>query len=121
MSVILPASRHPALIAFRWALTLILSGATVTVLWAAMATLQSSQGRPVIGSGCTGPGVETTVEAVRQAVDAWKLTHVQLPASLDAMVAEGWLPESLLVPPGCSARIGYVVNGESWSVRAPLH
>jgi hypothetical protein len=121
MSVILPANRHPALIAFRWALTLFLAAATVAVLWAAAAQFQSVQARPQIGLGCTGRGVEMTVEAVRQAVDAWKLTHPQLPGSLDVMVAEGWLPESLLVPPGCSSRVGYVVNGESWSVRAPLH
>jgi hypothetical protein len=120
MSVVLPASRHPALTALRWSLTLLFSVATVALVWAVLANLRPFATRPTIGVGCTGPAVDTTVESVRQAIEAWELTHDEPPASLAALVESGWIAERQLIPDGCGAPVIFEVAEASWSVRAPL-
>ncbi len=120
MNVLLPASRHPALIVFRWSLTVLLSAITVAVIWQALARFQPLPARPQIGLGCTGSGAEATVGAVRTAAEAWVLTHGEPPDSLTTMVETGWMPASLVIPSGCSSPVVFEVSDEVWSVRAPL-
>lgn len=120
MNVLLPASRHPALLVLRWSLTVLLSMMTVALIWLGLARLQPFADRPHIGLGCTGPGVEATVGAVQAAVEAWVLAHEEPPDSLAAMVETGWMPASLVIPSGCSSPVVFEVRDEIASVRAPL-
>ena len=120
MNVLLPATRHPVLIVLRWMLTVLLSLLSVALIWQTLVRLQPSSDRPQIGPGCTGPDLESTVEAVRTAVAAWHLTHGEPPDSLTALVDSDWMPASLLQPDGCSAPVVFEVTDEGWSVRAPL-